>query len=265
MNNNHTSMLEKRASFLEAAVGPNDPGTLEALADLALDYDEQGESARACQLQRTLVDRYNESMGAEAFPTVEATARLASYLFNAGSRVEALALCRNVAEWAVRKHGLASATSIWALSNVAAILESFSDFAALVKIREDLLAAEMIFHGRESPATLRAMEKLRDTRRHLGEFGPAAEMSKEMAEVLESLATKGDKLAARELIAVGTLMAQDMANLGDWNGALERIRKTALIARREFPPHHPVLRALNKQERLLKRIIWRYVRFSRRK
>ena len=141
-------------------LGPNDPKTLESMAQLGWILDREGHYPEAEKLERQALADQRRVLGPEAPLTLETTDRLAFVLLHEGHYDETEQLERQAIEIGTRTLGPESAQTLQSMQNLGGVLWSQARYAEAEQEYRQLLDVTRRVNGRNYPQTLAAMNNL---------------------------------------------------------------------------------------------------------
>jgi non-specific serine/threonine protein kinase/serine/threonine-protein kinase len=153
--------LAKSALDVQLRVlGPDDPKTLESMAQLGWVLDREGHYPEAEKLERQALADQRRVLGPEAPLTLETTDRLAFVLLHEGHYDATEKLERQAIEIATRTLGPESAQTLQSMQNLGGALWSQSRYADAEQEYRQLLDVTRRVNGPDYPQTLAAMNNL---------------------------------------------------------------------------------------------------------
>jgi eukaryotic-like serine/threonine-protein kinase len=141
-------------------LGPDDPKTLESMAQLGWVLDREGHYPEAEKLERQALADERRVLGPEAPLTLETTDRLAFVLLHEGHYDATEKLEREAIEIATRTLGPESAQTLQSMQNLGGALWSQSRYADAEQEYRQLLDVTRRVNGPDYPQTLAAMNNL---------------------------------------------------------------------------------------------------------
>ncbi len=141
-------------------LGPDDPKTLESMAQLGWILDREGHYPEAEKLERQALEGQRRVLGPEAPLTLETTDRLAFVLLHQGHYEATGQLERQAIEIATRTLGPESAQTLQSMQNLGSALWSQSRYADAEQEYRRLLDVSRRVNGPDYPQTLAAMNNL---------------------------------------------------------------------------------------------------------
>jgi eukaryotic-like serine/threonine-protein kinase len=167
--------LDARMSLL----GPDDPKTLESMAQFGRVLDHEGHEAEAEKLEREALAGERRILGPEDPLTIETMGSLAWIVQVQGRLSEAEKLTREVIEVATRRLGSESPPVLEAMSNLGGALWNQGRYAEAEREYRQVLDADRRVFGSDHPATLRAMGNLALAIEAQGRFAEAEPVLRE--------------------------------------------------------------------------------------
>jgi eukaryotic-like serine/threonine-protein kinase len=168
--------LDARRSLL----GPDDPKTLESMAQLGWILNREGQYAEAEKLERQALVDERRILGPEDPLTVETMGNLAFIVQGTGHFDEGERLARDVIAIAARRLGPESAPALQSMSYLGAALWNQGRYAEAEQEYRQLLDVERRVMGPDHPETLRTMGNLALPIVSQGRFAEAEQIMREL-------------------------------------------------------------------------------------
>ena len=150
----------KYADYAEAAYGPEDPKTLDALNVLAYTCGLQGDYPQALELKKKVYTLRCKVLG-EAHPdTLHSLNNLAATYVSIGHYREAAEIQEKVCALCREKLGIENPHTIGAMGNYAAMCGALGDYEKAVDLLEDIYANCCSTLGKEHPQTMTTLRNL---------------------------------------------------------------------------------------------------------
>jgi hypothetical protein len=184
--------------------GPEHPGTLDAMANLAISYDNTGRIEEALTLKHEVLAMRRKEFGSESPETLKAMSHLAYSFDLAGRKEEALALNEEVLKLRRRVLGPEHPETLWAMHKVA---NSYDDYPhsleEALKLRREVLALRRKVLGPDHEDTFLAMRDFAATQINTGNYEDGYKMLEEcLAQRRRTLGAEHRKtLKARQELA----------------------------------------------------------------
>jgi eukaryotic-like serine/threonine-protein kinase len=228
--------LAKRA--LDARIGllgPDDPKTLESMAQLGWILNRQGKYAEAEKIERQALAGERRILGPEDPLTIETMANLAFIVQGPGDFGQGEKLAREVIEVATRRLGPESALVLRSMSNLGAALWNQARYAEAEQEFRRLLDADRRVSGSDHPETLKTMSVLALSIESQGRLAEAEQMYREV------LATQQRVLGPDHPATIGTMfnLAGLLSIEGRQADAEKLGRETLAIQVRVLGPENP--------------------------
>jgi len=235
-------LREKVLDYHRAASGPEQPGTLEAMHNLALSYFRAGRLDEALKLQEEVLTGHRKVLGPEDPDTLSAMHNLAISYADAGRRDEALKLREEVLPLRRKVNGPEHPDTLSAMHNLALSYAAAGRHDEALKLREEVLPLRRKVNGPEHPDTLRAMGGLATSYQAAGRQDEAL---KRREEVL-TLHRKVNGPEHPDTLSAMHNLALSYAAAGRLDEAL-KLREEVLPLRRKVngPEHPDTLKAMN--------------------
>ncbi|MGD0414872.1 MAG: serine/threonine-protein kinase [Terriglobales bacterium] len=167
--------LDARLSLL----GPDDPKTLESMAQLGRILNSEGHYAEAEKLERQALAGERRLLGPEDPLTLETAGTLSLIVQGEGHFDEGEKLAREVIEVATRRLGPESALVLGSMSALSSALWNQTRYAEAERVYRQLLDVERRTSGPDHPETLRAMSNLALALQAQGRGAEAEQMYRE--------------------------------------------------------------------------------------
>jgi serine/threonine protein kinase len=240
------SAYDARSSRL----GPDDPKTLESMAQLGWILDREGHADAAEALERRALAASARALGNDAALTLEATDHLAVILEDQGHYDAAEKLARQAVEVAARKMGSENAQTLLFTNHLAAALWNQARYAEAERVYRQLLAIDQRVLGPDHPQSLQATLSLATA---VAQQGRSAEAERLYREVM---ANQERVLGPEHQYTLLTLddLAVAVAEQGRLAEGEKLSRKALEIRSRTLGPDHreTLLSKLNLSEVLMK-------------
>jgi len=167
--------LEAQLSLL----GPDDPKTLESMAQLGWILDREGHYEEAEKMERQALARERRIVGTDDPLTLETMDRLAVVLLHQGHYDEAEKLEREAIEVATRRLGPESTQTLQSMQDLGGVLWNQARYAEAEQEFRQLLDVARRGWGPDYPKTLAAMSNLALTVQAQGRFAEAEPLYRE--------------------------------------------------------------------------------------
>jgi non-specific serine/threonine protein kinase/serine/threonine-protein kinase len=223
--------LEARRSLL----GPDDPKTLESMAQLGWILNREGQYAEAEKLERQALVNERRMLGLEDPLTLETLGNLAFIVQGTGHFDEGEKLAREVIEAGTRRLGPESALVLGSMSTLSGALWNQGRYAEAETEYRQLLDVDRRVLGPDHPKTLRAMGNLALVVQSQGRFSEAEQMNR------EGLATMQRVLGPEHPTTAQTMsnLAGLLSNEGRQADAEKLYREVLTIQLRVVGPENP--------------------------
>jgi serine/threonine protein kinase/tetratricopeptide (TPR) repeat protein len=185
--------------------GPDDPKTLESMAQLGLILHQEGHDLEAEKVEREALAGERRVLGAEAPLTLETMDNLAVSLKPLGNLSEAEKLGREVIEVGSRTLGPESALTLMAMGHLGSFLFYEGRYADCEKVLRQALDVERRVWGTDHPETLKALTMLAIAIHHQGRLAEAEPLYREV------LSTSERVLGSQHRSTVGAM--ENLANV----------------------------------------------------
>jgi tetratricopeptide (TPR) repeat protein len=146
--------------YLENTLGPDHPGTLSSLHNLAALLNDKGDLAGAEELFRKAFEERKRTLGSEHPDTLQSLNNLAVLLYSKGDLAGAEPRYREALEAMKRTLGPEHPNTLKSLNNLAALLHSKGDLAGAEPLYRQALEARERTLGPEHPDTLLSLSNL---------------------------------------------------------------------------------------------------------
>jgi serine/threonine protein kinase len=214
--------------------GPDDPKTLESMAQLGLILHQEGHDLEAEKLEREALASERRVLGAEAPLTLETMDVLAVSLKPLGHLNEAEKLGREVVEVGSRTLGPESTVTLMSMGHLGSFLFYEGRYADCEKVLRQALDIERRVWGPDHPETLKALTILAIAVHHQGRLAEAEPLYREI------LTTSERVLGSQHRSTVGAM--ENLANILVDEGHLaegEKLNREVLpILVRTLGPDH---------------------------
>ena len=141
-------------------LGPNDPKTLESMAELGWIRARQGQDAEAETLERQALAGILPVFGPDSPLALETEDRLALVLSHRGNYTEAEKFERDAIDVGTRRLGLENAETLKAMNHLGVILFNEGRFAEAEQQHRQTLAVDLRVWGQDHPETLKTQGNL---------------------------------------------------------------------------------------------------------
>jgi serine/threonine protein kinase/Flp pilus assembly protein TadD len=168
--------LDARLSLL----GPDDPKTLESMAQLGWILNREGHYVEAEKMERQALDGERRILGPEDPRTLETMANMAFVVQGPGHFEEGEKLAREAIEVGTRKLGPESTPVLLSMSNLGAALWNQGRYAEAEQEFRQLQDADRRAWGSDHPETLKAMSLLALAIQSQGRLADAEQMYREV-------------------------------------------------------------------------------------
>jgi tRNA A-37 threonylcarbamoyl transferase component Bud32 len=173
---------QRALDLYQRSQGPDDPGTLEAVNELALVLEAQGKLAKAEDLYRQNVEARRRVQGAEHLNTLNAVNNLADLLRNEGKLTEAEPLFRQNLEACRRVLGPEHPETLAAVNSLALLLQDQGKLTEAEPLFRQALETGRRVQGPEHPNTLTAVNNLALLLWHVGKLTEAEPLFRQALE-----------------------------------------------------------------------------------
>jgi serine/threonine protein kinase len=223
--------LDARMSLL----GPDDPKTLESMAQLGWILNRQGKYVEAEKLERQALDGERRILGPEDPLTIEAMANMAYVVQGPGNFGQGEKFAREAIEVGTRRLGPESAPVLKSMSYLGTALWNQGRYAEAEQESRQLLDVERRVSGPDHPDTLKAMSNLALAIGSEGRFAEGEQLYREV------LAAEQRVLGPDHPVTAGTMfnLAGVLAVEGRLADAEKLGRETLLIQSRVLGPENP--------------------------
>ena len=185
--------------------GPDDPKTLESMAQLGLILHQEGHDLEAEKIEREALASERRVLGAEAPLTLETMDNLAVSLKPLGHLNEAEKLGREVVEVGSRTLGPESTVTLMSMGHLGSFLFYEGRYADCEKVLRQALDIERRVWGPDHPETLKALTILAIAIHHQGRLAEAEPLYREV------LTTSERVLGSQHRPTVGAM--ENLANI----------------------------------------------------
>ncbi|MGO9948895.1 MAG: tetratricopeptide repeat protein [Steroidobacteraceae bacterium] len=185
--------------------GPDDPKTLESMAQLGLILHQEGHDLEAEKVERQALASERRVLGAEAALTLETMDNLAVSLKPLGHLSEAEKLGREVVEVSSRTLGPDSAVTLMSMGHLGSFLFYEGRYADCEQVLRQALDIERRVWGPDHPETLKALTILAIAIHHQGRLAEAEPLYREV------LTTSERVLGSQHRSTVGAM--ENLANI----------------------------------------------------
>lgn len=231
----HAHELAQQALDLRLSLhGPDDPKTLESMAQLGLILHHEGEDLEAQALERRALADERRVLGAEDPLTLQTMDHLAVILRPLGHFGEAEKLAREVVEVASRTLGPESQLTLQSMGHLGSALFYQGRYAEAEHVLRKALDIERRIWGPDHPEALRALTVLAIAIHHQGRLAEAEPMYREILGTSERVLGSEHRSTA---VAMGNLadLLIDEGHLAEG----EKLEREALgILTRALGPEH---------------------------
>jgi serine/threonine protein kinase/tetratricopeptide (TPR) repeat protein len=223
--------LDARLSLL----GPEDPKTLESMAQVGWILNREGKYVEAEKMERQALDGERRVLGPEDPLTIETMANMAFIVQGPGHFEEGEKLARETIDVATRRLGPESAPVLRSMSNLGAALWNQGRYAETEQEFRQLIDADRRVSGPDHPDTLKAMSVLALAIQSQGRLAEAEQMYREV------LAAQQRVLGPDHPSTVGTMfnLAGLLSEEGHQADAEKLARETLAIQLRTLGPENP--------------------------
>jgi serine/threonine protein kinase/tetratricopeptide (TPR) repeat protein len=223
--------LDARLSLL----GPEDPKTLESMAQVGWILNREGKYVEAEKMERQALDGERRVLGPEDPLTIETMANMAFIVQGPGHFEEGEKLARETIDVATRRLGPESAPVLRSMSNLGAALWNQGRYAETEQEFRQLIDADRRVSGPDHPDTLKAMSVLALAIQSQGRLAEAEQMYREV------LAAQQRVLGPDHPSTVGTMfnLAGLLSEEGHQADAEKLARETLAIQLRVLGPENP--------------------------
>lgn len=223
--------LDARMSLL----GPDNPETLQSMAQFGRILDQEGHDAEAEKIERQALAGERRTLGPEDPLTIETMSNLSWIVQTQGHFEESEKLEREVIDVASRRLGPDSTQALGAMSNLSGALWNQGRYVEAEREYRQVLDADRRVFGPDHPATLRTMSNLALT---IEQQGRATEAEQIFRDVLAA-----DQRVLGPEHSITTSNMYNLAGLLDSEGrhsdAEKLLRQVSAIQSRALGPEHP--------------------------
>jgi non-specific serine/threonine protein kinase/serine/threonine-protein kinase len=223
--------LDARLSLL----GPDDPKTLESMAQLGWILNREGHYVEAEKTERQALMSERRVLGPEDPLTIETMGNLAFIVQGPGDFGQGEKLAREVIEVATRRLGPESAPVLQAMNHLGDALWNQGRYAEAERDFRQLLDVERRVLGPDHPETLRAMASLALTIQSQRRFAEAEQVYREAMGIAQRVLGPEHPLTTGTMFNLAALLSLE----GHHADAEKLYRETLAIQLRTLGPDHP--------------------------
>jgi len=228
--------LAKRALDARLSrLGPDDPKTLESMAQLGWILNREGQYVEAEKMERQALDGERRVLGPEDPITIETTAHLAFIVQGPGDFGQGEKLAREVIEVGTRRLGPGSAPVLLSMGTLGAALWNQGRYAEAEQEFRQLVDFEHRFAGPDHPDTLKAMGNLALSILSQGHLAESEQMYREVLAAQQRVLGPDHPFTALTMYNLASVLSNE-GRLAD----AERLgRETMGIQSRVLGPENP--------------------------
>lgn len=223
--------LDARMSLL----GPDDPKTLESMAQLGLILNREGHYVEAEKVERQALEGERRVLGPEDPLTLDTMSNLVYIVQGPGHFDDAEKLAREVIEVATRKLGPESPPVLEAMSNLGGALWNQGRYVESEREYRLVLDADRRVYGSDHPATLRSMGSLAIAVEQQGRLAEAEQLLREDLAATERVLGPDHPFTIHTMSNLATVLSDEGRNAE----AEKLCRQVLTIELRVLGPENP--------------------------
>ena len=216
-------------------LGPDDPKTLESMAQLGWILNHEGHYVEAEKLERQAFDGERRILGPEDPLTIETMSNLAYIVQGPGDFGQGEKLAREVIEVATRRMGPESDLVLQSMGYLGVALWNQGRYAEAEREYRQLIEHDRRVLGPDHPDTLRTMSNLAVAVQSQGRLAEAEQIYRENLVTLQRVLGPEHQLMTGTMFGLASLLTEE----GHYAQAEKMYRETLGIQLRISGPEHP--------------------------
>ena len=216
-------------------LGPNDPRTLESMAQLGWIRARQGQDAEAEGLERQALAGIVRLFGPNSPLALETEDRLALVLSHRGNYTEAEKFERNAVNLGTRRLGSENAQTLKAMNHLGVILINEGRFAEAEQEYRQLLDVDLRVWGQDHPETLKTQGNLAVTVLRQDRLAEAEQLYRDTLVAHQHVFGPEHQNTARVMDNLAGVLGEE----GHWAESEKLNREVLAIRSRTLGPEHP--------------------------